>query len=147
MGTAQALLAIRPFLIYNENMAEQPKWNWRHGYENPPEQAAEGEKWTWRHGYDDPSQETKWNWLTGYGKSEKDKAAQERDKKTGGSLWGSSLAAVGAGGLGIGVGLGKICEWMMATDFGADGINIKNKDASESFKQAYDWAYGKKKAA
>lgn len=76
-----------------------------------------------------------------------DPAAQERKEKTGGSLWGSSFAAVGAGGLGAGVLLGEALKMAMKVDFDAHGINAANEDATKMFSKGYDWAYGKKKAA
>ena len=77
----------------------------------------------------------------------REKAAQERKEKTWGSLWGSSLAAVGAGGLGAGVLLGEALKMAMKVDFDAHGINAANEDATKMFSKGYDWAYGGKKAA
>lgn len=76
-----------------------------------------------------------------------EQVAQERKEKTGGSLWGSSLAAVGAGGLGAGVLLGEALKMAMKVDFDAHGINAANDDATKMFSKGYDWAYGGKKAA
>ncbi len=80
-------------------------------------------------------------------KGESIKVKKERNEKTGGSLWGSSLAAVGAGGLGAGVLLGEALKMAMKVDFDAHGINAANDDATKMFTKGYDWAYGGKKAA
>lgn len=86
-----------------------------------------------------------------YNLRDKEKAEpikKERAEKTGGSLWGSSLAAVG-GIVGASFLIGKVLmKWMGGADFNEKGITTKNKDIPESFKETYDWLFsGKKKAA
>ncbi len=104
------------------------------GGKTPEDDAAFLEE-TMRMGKEDIAHETK-----------VEEVVKAQKEKTAGSLWGSSLAAVGAGGLGAGVLLGEALKLMMKADFDAHGITAANDDFGKMFEKGYNKAYGKKAA-